>query len=307
MAKKKKEALEDLGFGRRIQGRKRFINKDGSLNVDREGYKDWTLYHDLTESSWKGFFLRVLVFYIGINSLFAFIYIFLGVEQLSGVENGSTWENFSRCFFFSTQTFTTLGYGAISPIGMAANWVASLEALIGLLSAAVVTGLLLTRFTKPQARFLYSQNAVMAPFGDDMALMFRVANARNNKIMNLEAVLSATWIERENGNDLRKYATLNLERNKIFLFPLSWTIVHPINEESPFYGKTEEDLRRLNVEYLVLLEGYDESYNERIFSNTSYTCEEVIWNAKFKMMFHNDSERGTVLELDKINDIEILQ
>ena len=122
--------------------------------------------------------------------------------------------------------------------------------------------------------------------------------------MNLEVKVSATWYEEVSGKEVRKYASLKLERNRVFLFPLSWTIVHRLNEDSPFYTKGEESLQKMNVEFLVMLEGYDESYNQMIYSNTSYTCEEIIWDAKFKMMFYSDDKKGTVLELDKINDVE---
>jgi len=303
---KGKETIEDLGFGSNLKSNKRFINKDGSLNVDREGYVDWTLYHHLTESNWGGFFFWVLMYYITINSLFALVYTLIGTDSLNGIEDGTLWENFSRCFFFSVQTFTTVGYGAISPTGMAANWVASLEALVGLLSAAVATGLLLTKFTRPEARILYSKEMLVTPFQNGQGLMFRIANARNNKIMNLQAILSATWLEEVNGQYIRRYASLKLERNKIFLFPLNWTVVHPLNKESPFYGKTNIELKEMNVEYLVMLEGYDESYSQNIYSNTSYTCDEVVWNARFKRMVRTKGEKGTVLELDKIDAYEIL-
>jgi inward rectifier potassium channel len=306
MAKKKKKdtAIEDLGFGSRMYSKRRFINKDGSLNVERTGYSNWTLYHHLTEASWIGFFMHVIFYYVLVNSIFAMIYTLIGIESFGGVESGNLWEDFSHMFFFSVQTFTTVGYGAMSPIGLTANWLASLEALVGLLSAAVATGLLFSRFSRPVAQILYSKHAVIAPFEEGNAFMIRIANMRDNKIMNLEAKVSATWHEEVNGKEVRKYASLKLERNRIFLFPLSWTIVHPLNEESPFYTKGEEKLRKMNVEFLVMLEGYDESYNQMIYSNTSYTCEEIIWDAKFKMMFYADDKKGTVLELDKINDVE---
>lgn len=308
MAKKKngKSALEDLGFGSSVYSKKRFINKDGSLNVERTGYSNWTLYHQLTESSWVGFFMHVVFYYILVNCIFAMTYLLIGVESFGGIKSGSLWENFSQTFFFSVQTFTTVGYGAMSPVGMTANWIASLEALVGLLSAAVATGLLFSRFTRPKAQILYSKHAVIAPFEKGNAFMIRIANTKDNKIMNLEAKISATWHEEVNGKEVRKYASLKLERDRVFLFPLSWTIVHPLNEESPFYSRGEEKLRKMNVEFLVMLEGYDESYNQMIYSNTSYTCEEIIWNAKFKMMFHPDNEKGTILELDKINDVELM-
>ncbi len=304
--KMKDTALEDLGFGSRMHSKRRFINKDGSLNVERTGYSNWTLYHQLTESSWIGFFMHVVFYYVLVNSIFAMVYLLIGVESFGGIKSGSLWENFSQMFFFSVQTFTTVGYGAMSPVGMTANWVASLEALVGLLSAAVATGLLFSRFTRPKAQILYSKHAIIAPFENGNAFMIRIANTRDNKIMNLEAKISATWYEEVDGSMIRKYASLKLERDRVFLFPLSWTIVHPLNEESPFYSSGEENLRKMNVEFLVMLEGYDESYNQMIYSNTSYTCEEIIWNAKFKMMFHSDEDKGTVLELDKINDVELM-
>ena len=308
MPKKKrgKTVLEDLGFGPRVFSKKRFINKDGSLNIERIGYSHWTLYHQLTESSWLGFFMHVVFYYILVNSIFAIIYLLIGVESFEGMTAGSLSENLSQTFFFSVQTFTTVGYGAMSPIGMTANWVASLEALVGLLSAAVATGLLFSRFSRPVAQILYSKHAVISPFQEGNAFMIRIANTRDNKIMNLEAKVSATWHEEVDGKEIRKYASLKLERNRVFLFPLSWTIVHPLNEASPFFSKGEEKLRKMNVEFLVMLEGYDESYNQMIYSNTSYTCEEIVWNAKFKMMFYSDDEKGTVLELDKIDDVEIM-
>ena len=303
------EMIEDFGFGSKISTHKRFINKDGSLNVVRSGGDSgWTLYHHLTEASWVTFFFGTVMHFTIINSLFAMIYVFLGVEQLTGVVKGSAWENFSNAFFFSVQTFTTVGYGAMSPIGMMTNWVASLEGLVGLFFVAVMTGVLFHRFTRPIAQIIYSKNAVIAPYQGMQALMLRIANLRDHKIMNLEATISATWLDEKNGREVRKYANLKLERKRVFLFPLSWTIVHPFDEDSPFYGKDFGPLNsRLNVEFLVMLEGYDESYNQMIYSNTSYVCDEVIWDAKFKPMFYSDDDKGTVLELDKINDYEIVK
>ena len=245
--KKGKITLEDLGYGSGLQSKKRFINKNGSLNVERTGFSNWTLYHQLTEASWIGFFMYVIFYYVLVNSIFAIVYLLIGVESFGGVDSGKLVENFSQTFFFSVQTFTTVGYGMMNPIGMAANWVASLEALVGLLSAAVATGLLFSRFSRPVAQILYSKNAVIAPFQNGKAFMIRVANTRDNKIMNLEAKISATWHEEVNGEEIRKYALLKLERDRVFLFPLSWTIVHPLNEESPFYTKGEEELEKMRL------------------------------------------------------------
>ncbi|MEO1627634.1 MAG: ion channel, partial [Bacteroidota bacterium] len=230
-----------------------------------------------------------------------------GVENLRGVEMDGPLPAFWEAFFFSIQSFTTVGYGAISPTGLWTNVIAALDALTGLLAFAIATGLIFARFSKPRARILFSQHALIAPYHGMESFQFRIVNMRSNKIIDLSARVTMTWLERQpDGRKRRQFAALPLERDQVFLFPLNWTIVHPIDEKSPLWGKTAQDLERMGVEFLILLKGHDETYNQIVHSSSSYISEEIVWNARFQPMYYQH-ENGTTLEIDKIDDIKRLE
>jgi inward rectifier potassium channel len=302
----RKEDLEDLGFGNQITGQgSRLIRKDGSFNVDRVGRQSWTPYQSLVEMSWSRFIGVVLFFFIGVNAVFALLFLFCGVDQLSGVLDGHLLQDFANCFFLSVQTFTTVGYGAINPEGLGANIVASLCALVGLISFALATGLFFARFSKPKAQILFSDHAVIAPYRDLESFQFRIANRRNNKIIDLVARVSMTWIEEESEHVFRRrFASLPLEREKIFMFPLNWTLVHPITPKSPLYDKTPEDLKKMDAEFLILIEGHDETFAQTVHTTGSYTWKELVWNARFTRRYFDQKDGQTILELDRIDEFE---
>jgi inward rectifier potassium channel len=303
------EPADDFGLGDQIgsQGG-RLINRDGSFNVRRQGGSNWSPYEELVEMSWPRFLFLVFCVYTGLNALFALAFVGIGTETLAGGEaitNG--WSQFAHGFFFSVQTFTTVGYGAISPAGNAANLLSALVALVGLLSLALATGLVFARFSQPKARIRFSEYAVVAPYQDTpyQSLQFRIANVRNNKIINLKASVVLTWLEGPFGQCKRRFAPLELERESVALFPLNWTIVHIIDEKSPLYDWDYQRICNLNSEMLIMIEGFDETFAQTIHANMSYTCREIYWNARFLPMYH--AERGTtVLDLDRIDDMEVL-
>lgn len=304
------EPTEDFGLGDQIGSRGgRLINRDGSFNVRRRGIQNWSPYEDLVEMGWPRFLLLVFCFYTGINALFALAFMGIGTEMLAGGERlDGLWGQFAHGFYFSVQTFTTVGYGAISPSGNAANLLSAIVALVGLLSLALATGLVFARFSQPKARIRFSEYAVVAPYRDTpfRSLQFRIANARNNQIINLKASVVLTWLDGPPGQCRRRFAPLELEREQVALFPLNWTIVHIINEGSPLF---EWDYRRicdLSVEMLIMIEGFDETFAQTIHANISYTCREIYWNAHFLPMYHA-AEGTTVLELDRIDDIEVFR
>jgi inward rectifier potassium channel len=177
----------------------------------------------------------------------------------------------------------------------------ALIAFVGLLSFALATSLIYARFSKPKAQIIFSQKAVVCKYRGITALMFRIVNKRNHKIIDLETEVFATWIEYNNSTPNRKFAKLELERKQIFLFPMNWTIVHPINEESPLCDKTKEELSQINLEIIVQLKGYDESYNQTVHANTSYITKEMVWGERFEPMVTSD-EDGTVVWIDRIDD-----
>ncbi|MBC7887785.1 MAG: Inward rectifier potassium channel Irk [Ferruginibacter sp.] len=283
----------------------RFVNKDGRPNIEKRGvsfFNRLSWYHTLLQiPRWK-FLLLLLCFYMLLNLIFAGIYYAIGIENLAGIRAGSRLEEFGEAYFFSSQTFTTVGYGRISPHGFAASSVAALEALVGLLSFAIATGLFYGRFSKPKAFLRFSENAVLAPFKDGLALMMRVAPYKNNNLSEAEAKLSAGLMMEENGKLTNKFFQMELEYSRVNSLSLSWTIVHPINEDSPFYSFSMEDFSNTKGEILVYVKAFDDMFSNTVVARTSYTLKEVVVGAKFIPMYHRDEEhKSTILDLEKIN------
>lgn len=297
--------FQDLGFGTQLVGsRTRLVNKDGSFNITRKGQPLRSIYLNLVNMSWLRFFGIITIFYFLINLLFALLYWFLaGTESIRGIEKGTRTEEILEFFFFSIQTFTTVGYGAMSPEGTLANLLAAIGALVGLLSFALATGLLFARFSKPLSHVVFSEKGIIAPYQEGKSLQIRIVNSRNSNVIDLEARITMTWLETAaDGVKKRAYAPLMLERDKVFMFPLNWTIVHPITKGSPLYGLTPEDLEKKSAEFLVLIQGHDESFSMTIHKNTSYTWDELEWNTRFKPMYFPNEEGGTDLYVDRLSD-----
>ncbi len=213
---------------------------------------------------------------------------------------------FSRAFFFSIQTFATIGYGEIAPNGVAANLVVTVEALVGLMYQALATGLLFARFTRPTAALVFSRNAIVGPYASGDGLMFRIVNSRRNEIIELEAkVLFSAMEDDGRGGQVRRYTPLSLERNKVTFFPLSWTIVHPIDGASPLSGRTAEELERSEAEILVLLSGVDEALEQTVHVRSSYRADEIIWHARFRSMFlQQEGRKRVTVDINRIHEIE---
>src|SRR5579864_3984586 len=238
----------DLGFGSVVsrESRQRLLNRDGSFNVARYGLgflESFAPYHLLLTISWTGFLATVVITYFALNIVFAAAFLACGPDAIVGAGAPMLGGRIAQAFFFSVQTFATIGYGQVAPNGAAANLVVTLEALVGLMYQALATGLLFARFTRPTAVLLFSRDAVVSPYSDGQALMFRIVNRRKNEIIELEAQVLFSAMEPDGrGGTVRRYVRLPLERNKVTFFPLSWTIVHPIDGASPLAGLTAEDL-----------------------------------------------------------------
>jgi inward rectifier potassium channel len=303
----------DLGFGSVVgrRSRDRLLNRDGSFNVVRAGFSALETvapYHLFLTISWSGFLAVVGALYLVLNLAFAVAYLACGPGALLGPSAEMLGGAFSQAFFFSIQTFATIGYGQIGPNGLAPNLIVTVEALVGLMYQALATGLLFARFARPTASILFSRRAVVAPYGDGMGLMFRIVNRRRNEIIQLEAQVLFSSMEPDGrGGMVRRYAVLPLERNKVTFFPLSWTIVHPIDETSPLARKTAEELGRSQAEILVLLSGIDETFEQTVHSRSSYRADEIVWNARFRSMFGADAARSRVsVDIRRIDEIESL-
>jgi len=301
-------AKKDLGLGDDFQeNEKRLFNKDGSFNVRKigllTGVRDIYVY--LTEISWSRFIPILFLSYFALNLIFALIYYFVGVENLSGARTGSELQNFMSCLYFSSQTFTTVGYGTISPTGVPVNLIASIEAMVGLLSFSLATGLLFGRFARPNLKMKFSENILISPYGKstEKGLMFRITNRRDTTLLETSAQLIATTsYQDKNGKMKRDFARLNLEISEIKMFPSLWTVVHPIDEESIFAKHSLEELIKRNIEVLVMIKSHDESYGRAVYARTSYKGNEIIGNAKFKTSSLLNAEGELTLDIDTIGE-----
>jgi len=283
----------------------RFLNKDGTPNIEKKGvgyFEKISWYHALLEMPrWK-FLSSILLFYLAINLVFGSLYFLTGINHLDGITAHSAIEKFSEAFFFSCETFTTVGYGKISPVGFVANSISAFEALIGWASFAVVTGLIYGRFARPKAYIRFSENALLSPFLDGNAIMLRLAPFKNTTLTDAEAKLTLGLIVEENGKLVNKFFQLTLEYEKVNSLTLSWTVVHPITETSPFYNFTEDDFRNAQGEILVFIKAFDDMFSNVVVARTSYTLNEVIIGARFEPMYHRSPDQNqTLLHLDKLN------
>jgi inward rectifier potassium channel len=303
----KREESFDPGLTQKFEGRiRRTINKDGSFNVKKIGSKlrDIHPYLFLVSISWAQFVGVVGGAFVLANLAFAGLYCLGGPHCLKGADTTGASTFFESAFFFSTQTLTTVGYGTISPVGTYANSIAALEATMGLLGFAVATGLLVGRVSQPSARIAYSENCLITPYEEITSLQFRIANQRRNNVMELTATVILMLVD-ECSNGLRRdYFVLPLVRSGVYFFPVTWTIVHPIDKDSPLFGKTAHDLERLQAELLILIKGFDETFGQEVLSRYSYTYDEIVWGGGFAQAFHVDAEGHLVMNVDRVGELK---
>ncbi|HUX61059.1 MAG TPA: ion channel [Ignavibacteriaceae bacterium] len=283
------------------------VNKDGSFNVERRSlpfFESLSIYHSLLSMSWLKFNLVVLLAYIIVNLFFASLYMLIGVNHLGGISGVTTVEKFLDAFFFSGQTITTVGYGVIHPVGFWASLISLVESMAGLLGFALATGLLYGRFSRPNAKILYSKKAIIAPYKEITAFEFRIANARKNQLIEVEVQVTASIKESKDINSKRKFYVLNLERNLINFFPLTWTIVHPIDENSPLYGVTENELIDSEAEFIIMIKAFDDTFSQSVHSRTSYLYHEIVWGAKFQNIYVESELNVTAVDMNKFHGID---
>ena len=287
----------------------RLLNKNGTPNIEKKGigfFARVSWFHSMLSISGWRFFLIILFFYIFVNLLFTLVYYFIGVEHLVGLKTTSESEKLMEAFFFSTQTYTTVGYGRISPTGFLMNAVSSFHALIGLLSFAVATGLMYGRFSRPKAFIKFAENAVIAPYKEISALMIRLAPFKNTTLTDAQAKMTLVIMtDEEDGKTSNQFFNLDLELSSINALTLSWTVVHPITEDSPLHDFTKEDFSNTKGEIIVFVKAFDDMFSNTVIARTSFTFQEILYGHKFLPMFHRDNEKDTtVLDLDKLNAME---
>jgi inward rectifier potassium channel len=302
------KANNDTGFGTQttsVGGR--FINKDGSFNVKKQGLpflRSISFYSYLLEFSWPKFISLIVLFYLLLNVVFTVLYMLAGLAELTGFHSQTYWGHLREVFYFSTQTFTTVGYGRLNPIADGADLIASIETMCGWLFFALVTGLMYGRFTRPKAYIAFSEEALISPYQDGTAIMFRMVPFKTlHHLTDVKVVVSLSLqvVENDEKPEYRFY-TLTLERSRIEMFNMNWTVVHPITEDSPLLHFSKEDFMNSDAEMYVQVSGFDTIFSNMVMARTSYTYKEFVWGAKFRPMYRESpDDTTTIVELDKLN------
>ena len=304
------EEFKDLGFGAEVAKgtNRRLLNRNGGFNVVLDGLNplsSLSLYHWLLTITWPQFLAFIAACYVGVNALFAFAFLLCGPDALQSIAGSFAGHTFYRAFFFSVDSFATIGYGNIIPVGVPANLLVTIEALLNIVGVALATGVIFARFSRPSSRIIYSRNAIVAPYRDKTGLEFRIANGRRSQLIDVQVQAILTKIERAGGSTIRKFYELSLERNRVVFFPLSWTVVHPIDPQSPLWGLTHKDLVDGDAELLVLLIATDETVSQAVHSRSSYQADEIVWGVKFANMFVRTEAEGIIgMNLSQIHNIE---
>jgi inward rectifier potassium channel len=304
----------DTGFGTStttVGGR--FVNKDGSFNMRKSGIPVWerySIFHNmLNMPRWK-FIGIIIIFYLAVNVMFSVFYYIIGADEFQGMIAQTPWQKFKEIYFFSTETFTTVGYGRVNPVGDMANMVASIEAISGFLSLAIFTGLMYGRFSKPESFLIFSEHALVSPYQDKTALMFRFVSYKDNHVLtDVEVKVTIGLQLTENNKTEYKFYSLDLERQRVDSLPMNFTVVHPLDEHSPLFGFGPEDMQIADVEIYVLIRSFDNVYSNIVLQRTSYTYDEIKFNAKFVPMYHESEDKNTtIVDLDKLNEyVEVNQ
>lgn len=292
---------KDFGFGKIAseEDRMRLINRDGSFNVERKElffFTSLSLYHFLLDISWTKFFSLAAFGYILMNVFFTSVYMLIGNNAILGHDSSSFWELFANSFFFSVQTSSTIGFGHLLPGNLISNIVVSVESFLGILGVAVITGLLFARFSKPNAKIIFSENALIAPYKDGKLFMFRIVKARENQLFELDGEVNLILQKTIEGKSQRTFHKLDLEISHLTFFPLSWTVVHPIDSSSPLHNFSETDFINSDPEFYIFLKGVDDTFNQYVYTRSSYKMNEIAYGAKFESIFdiHKTGEKISI-------------
>jgi inward rectifier potassium channel len=258
-------------------------------------------YVHLLAASWRRLILVIVAGWLGLNMLFAVAYAWF-----DGIQNARA-HSFSDAFFFSVETFATIGYGRMAPLGLAAHLIMTVEAMTGFIFYAFATGLIFSKFSRPTARVLFSNVAIVAPYNGKRHLMLRLANERGNGIV--DAVIRLTLLRNEitkEGQSMRRFTDLELTRSAVPLLRISWTALHPIDEKSPLFGETLDSLRAADAEIIISLSGLDETLSQIIHARFSYQVDEVVFDATFEDVIHRNDRGDIEVHFHKFHDVKPL-
>ncbi|MCB0355215.1 MAG: hypothetical protein KDD64_16905, partial [Bdellovibrionales bacterium] len=252
------------------------------------------------------FLLTLVGVYLFTNLLFALFYYLCGPESLTGFAPGGNFSFFLNCFFFSVQTFATIGYGTMHPMTVTSNLLVTVESILGLLEFGVLTGIIFARFSRPQAKLLFSDYAVVAPFHGLPSLQFRLVNIRKSDLVQPSVRVLFSRLVGSAGEERREYSSLKLYLEQVLFLPLYWTVTHLIDDTSPLKGLRREDLERGQAEILIQFTAVDELFSEQINLRHSYRFNEVIFDARFDPLSVPSESGIATIDVRKISSYSLL-
>ena len=301
----------DLGFGKLVAqtARGRFLSHDGVPTSRKYGMgtqRAERFYLSALNARWPQFLGWLLGTLLLLNGAFALAYSALGAAAISGAEAMGIDDPFLRAFSFSVGVFTTTGAGALHAVGATANWLVIFESLLGPLVVVAAAGLLIARLTRPRMRLAFSESAIVAPYEGGRAVMFRMANALPGELSDVQVRVNLIWFEEVNGKREREFHQLQLERNSVEFFNLHWTVVHPINADSPLRGVTPETLRAAEAEFVIAVRAHEETFSTRTIARASYLWDEVRWDVKFASIFANAPDGVLAIDIERLSRTERL-
>ncbi len=289
---------QDLGIDQRLSSQRqaRIVNRDGSFNVlrNRRGPHDVFSYNNLLQMSLPRVFCVVLALFLLINVVFAAVYMLCGSNTLVVSGPDPQLSPFERALFFSVHTLSTIGYGNVVPVGLDANLAVACESFVGLFGLSLITGIVFSRFARPATRIRFSERGALT-VGETPKLTMRLTNTSSTEVIQVEASAIAAFFEP--GSPSRRFRPLALERDEVAFLPLAWTLVHPVDDKSPFYGMDEQALKALEGEIILQVTGIDQTSSQMVYARTSYTTREIVWNGRF-VEVHRRGERSGLLEVD---------
>ena len=301
----------DLGFGRVVanQVRGRFLTHDGVPTSRKYGIgaqRSARFYLGALNVPWPTFMAWLVGIVLLMNGCFALAYAALGVEALHGASALGLDDPFLRAFSFSVGVFTTTGTGAMYAVGTTANWLVVFESLVGPLTLVAAAGLVIARLTRPRMRIRFSESAIVAPYEGGRGLMFRMVNLQPGELSDVQVRVNLVVFETTDGRRERNFYPLTLERNSVDLFTLHWTVVHPIDADSPLRGATPESLLAAEAELLILVNAHEETFSTRVTARASYTWDEIRWDVKFASIFASTTDGTLAIDVDRLDRTERL-
>jgi inward rectifier potassium channel len=279
---------------------------EGNFRLEKIGVRQFELgdpYHFALAISWTQFFVGLVVVYLLINLLFALLY-YAAPGSVVNLPAGSLVD----AFFFSIETLATVGYGNMAPVTLYSHIISAVEIVVGMVLTATMTGLVFVRFSRPKAKILFADHAVVSRSGGKAQLMMRIGNGRMHALY--DASVRVTMLVTETGPDgqhFRRMVDLSMQRADMPFFPLTWTLIHEITEDSPLAALRrldQHDLMQSGLRVMLSVTMRDPSLGAQVYAAHSYSAQDIALDMRYIDAITVKGEDHSVADMGKISDME---